>query len=181
MKRLVTASVLLYLSIFSTPSMDFHPVAEQIETILKERSVWYERFEHEPVRTSEEAASVRDNYTIAQGAKALIVRIKKNGEKSFVMIVLPGNSRFDSKKARTALSTKDIRFASPEEVAEITNGIVPGGVPPWGQLFDLPVFAERSVFDNDRIIFNAGDKRVSIGMRSEDYEKIVKPVIVSVV
>ena len=161
--------------------MDYHRVTEKIESLLKEGNFWYERFEHEPVRTSEEAASVRDGYTMRQGAKALIVRIKKVGKKIFVMIVLPGNARFDTKKAKDLLNAKDIRFASPDEVAEITGGIVPGGVPPFGNLFNLEVYADESLFDNEKIVFNAGDKRVSLGMLSDDYKKIVSPHVVRVV
>ena len=134
--------------------MEFHPVTLKIENILKEGNFWYERFEHEEVRTSEEAAKVRDGYSIKQGAKALIVRRKRNGEKDFVMIVVPGDVRFNSKKAKEALSASDIRFASPEEVEEVTGGIVPGGVPPFGNMFDIEVFADKGIFDNEKIIFN---------------------------
>ena len=161
--------------------MTFHPVVAQIETILKEQQAWYERFEHKAVRTSEEAASVRNNYTIAQGAKALIVRIKKDGQKKFVMFVLPGSVRFDAKKVKSKLDIKDIRFASEVEVQEITGGVVPGGVPPFGNLFNLEVYADVSLFDNEKIIFNAGDRQVSIGMYSKDYRQIVKPQIISLV
>jgi len=157
--------------------MNFHKTVKEIETILEKNNVWYERFEHEEVRTSEEAANVREGYNISQGAKALIVRIKKTGEKKFIMLVLPGDKRFDVKKTKEILDAKDIRFASEEEVEKITNGIKPGGVPPFGNLFNLPVYADRRVFDQEKIIFNAGDKRISIGMYSEDYKNLVKPNI----
>ena len=158
--------------------MEYHSTVETIEVLLKDR--WFEKFEHEAVRTSEEAAEVRKNYTLEQGTKALIVRIKKSANKKFVMIVVPGDKKFDTKKAREVLDAKDIRFASPSEVSEITNGIVPGGVPPFGNLFDLEVYVDEKVFNNEKIIFNAGDKRVSIGMFSKDYIDLVSPNIVSI-
>lgn len=155
--------------------MDVHPVAEKIESILKEKNCWYERFLHEPVRTSEEAAALRPGYTLAQGAKALIVRIKQGGIKRFVMLVLPGDRRFDMKKTKEALSAKDIRFATEEEVGKITGGVLPGGVPPWGNLFNLPVYVDAHLFENESIIFNAGDRRVSIAMKSGNYRESVQP------
>lgn len=150
--------------------------------LLKFHDVWFETFEHEEVRTSHEAAQVRTgHYTLEQGAKALILRVKKSSNDSqFVMLVLSGALRFDSKKVKKMLSARDIRFATEEEVFEITDGIQPGGVPPFGNLFSLPVIADPALLAQEKIIFNAGDKRFSIGMKSIDYIHIVKPLIESI-
>jgi len=166
--------------------MTYHKTVDLIKNLLNQRSVEYKCFEHEAVRTSEEAAAIRPEYTISQGAKALIVRIKKKNvpkeeEKQFVQIVVPGDAKFNPSKARQALDAKDIRFALSEEVSEITDGIVPGGVPPFGVLWDLPVFVEETLLDNEEIIFNAGDRSFSIAMKSEDYLRVVKPMVVSIV
>ena len=153
-----------------------HPVVALIESTLSSGGFWYERFLHEPVRTSEEAAQVRESYTLRQGTKALIVKGKKPlEEKRFFMIVVPGDKQFDKKKLRDAAGYTDVRFASPEEVAKITGGVLPGGVPPWGNLFNLQVFADRTILENEKVIFNAGDRRVSIAMLSKDLFFLVKP------
>lgn len=162
--------------------MEYHPVIEKIKSILMEHGVAFDTFEHEPVRTSEEASKVRTGYTIDQGTKALIVRvIERGGVKKFVMLVVPGNKKFDPKKVKAATGFTDIRFATEDEVGRITEGVLPGGVPPFGNLFNLHVFADSTVFNNERIIFNAGDRRYSIGMPSKDYKDIVKPVVVDII
>ena len=138
--------------------------------------MWYEYFEHEPVRTSEEAAKIRTGYTLAQGAKALIVRVKKsNADKYFAMLVIPGDLKFDIKKVKAILEAKDIRFATEDEVSDITKGIKVGGVPPFGNLFEIDVYADSKVFNNDKIVFNAGDKKASIAMNTGDYKLVVNP------
>jgi Ala-tRNA(Pro) deacylase len=162
--------------------MEYHPVVEKIKTLLTQNSCWFETFEHPPVRTSEEAAKTRVGYTIQQGAKAIIARVKESGKgKRFVMIVLPGDKRFNSQKVSTLFNFTDIRFASEVEVGEITGGVLPGGVPPFGNLFNLEVFADDSLLANEKIVFNAGDKSYSVGMKSEDYIKLVLPKIASFV
>ncbi len=162
--------------------MNYHPVVEKIKSLLQENSIHFETFEHEAVRTSEEAAKVRTGYTIQQGAKALIVRAKiTNQDKRFVMVVVPGDKRFDNQKLKNILGAKDIRFATETEVGQLTDGVQPGGVPPFGNLFGLDVYADKSLVNQQRIIFNAGDKRYSIGMLSEDYQKLVKPQVVELV
>ena len=167
-------------------SEGYHKTASLITDVLNEADCSYKTYEHDPVRTSEEAAAIRPEYTIAQGAKALIVRIKrknfpKDKEKQLVQIVVPGDAKFDPKKVRQELNAKDVRFALEEEVIKITNGVVPGGVPPFGNLFGLPVYADKSLLENEEIIFNAGDRRFSIAMKSEDYLLVVEPEVVEVV
>jgi len=160
---------------------EFHPVAAQIESILKNGPYWYERFEHDPVRTSEEAARVRPEYQLKQGTKSLIVKGKLPGHgKHFIMVVVPGDKQFDKQKLRDATGYTDVRFAKEEEVHEITGGILPGGVPPFGNLFGLPMFVDKTVFDNEKVIFNAGDRRVSIGMKSADYRTLVGPCVADI-
>ncbi len=162
--------------------MEYHEVVSKILALLKNGGYWHETFEHEPVRTSEEAAKVRTGYSLAQGAKAMIVRVKKSEkEKFFAMLVLPGDKRFDIGKVKTYFGARDIRFATEEEVKTITGGVVPGGVPPFGNLFDLPVVADPTLFENEKIIFNAGDRSFSIAMKSEDYKKMVGPRVEQII
>ncbi|QQR49941.1 hypothetical protein IPF86_02535 [Candidatus Nomurabacteria bacterium] len=159
----------------------YHPTVETIKTLLDSKSIVYEAFEHAPVRTSEEAASIRHGYTIHQGAKAIIVRVKiPNEAKKFIMLVVPGDMRFSERQLKANLGITEVRFATEVEVGEITDGILPGGVPPFGNLFSLEVYVDPEVLKNEKIIFNAGDRSYSIAMKAADYEKIVTPTIVQI-
>jgi len=160
--------------------MSEHPIAKRITDLLDQNNCWYETFEHEPVRTSEEAAKLRPNYTLEQGAKAILLRVKVSGVgKKFVMLVMPGNQKFDSSKVKTLLHSNDIRFATEEEVETITDGVKPGGVPPFGSLFNIEVVCDSELLNYEKIIFNAG-RNFSIGMKSEDYKSLVKPQIADI-
>jgi prolyl-tRNA editing enzyme YbaK/EbsC (Cys-tRNA(Pro) deacylase) len=158
-----------------------HPIHQQITDILRQNGCWFEEFEHKAVRTSEESASVRPNYSMRQGAKAIIVRLRIPGEgKKFAMLVVPGDQKFDDTKVKRETGAKDIRFATEEEVDKITGGVKPGGVPPFGNLFGLKVISDHSLYDNEKIIFNAG-RTSSIGMKSADYSRLVNPKVVEIV
>ena len=135
--------------------MKYHPVTKQITDLLQKNNFWFETFEHEPVRTSEEAAKIRTGYSLHQGAKAMIVRVKiSEKHRKFVMLVLPADLRFDNAKVKDFFHAKDIRFATEEEVSEITKGVQPGGVPPFGNLFELEVVVDPKLLDNEKIVFN---------------------------
>jgi Ala-tRNA(Pro) deacylase len=158
--------------------MSYHPLTKEICKLLNKKKFVYDTYEHEPVTTSEEAAKVRTGYKIEQGAKALILKLNKvTDESKYVMLVVPGNAKFDGKKIKKLLHTKDISFASEEEVMETTGGVKIGGVPPLGNLFNMRVVVDKKVFENDKIIFNAGDRSFSIAMYSKDYKKFVDPEI----
>ena len=164
----------------------YHPVVQKIKDLLDTAGVAYKTFEHEAVRTSEEAAALRPEYSLSQGTKALIVRIKKKGvpkaeEKQFVQLVVPGDAKFNPQKVRQALDAKDIRFATEEEVSTITEGVQPGGVPPFGNLFGLAVYMDTACLEHEESIFNAGDRRYSIALKNDDLVAVVKPVVVELV
>ncbi len=161
--------------------MLYHPTVEKIKGLLTSNSCWFETFEHAPVRTSEEAAKIRTGYSIEQGAKSIIAKVREPGKgKRFVMFVVPGNKKFDTAKIKNTTGLVDIRFATEEEVSEITSGVLPGGVPPFGNMFSLEVFADKSLFENEKIVFNAGDRSYSVGMKAFDYMKLVTPKVADI-
>ena len=161
--------------------MHEHPIAQYIIDLLEEHGCWHESFHHDAVRTSEEAAAEREDYTLRQGAKALIVRAKiPNQGRQFLMLVFPADRKFEGAKVKAALGAKDIRFATEAEVEELTDGVKPGGVPPFGNRFGLRVVCDPTLFENERIVFNAG-RTTSIGMLSSDYRRFVEPEIAEIV
>jgi len=150
---------------------------KEVKQFLDSHEVEYESFVHEPVTTSEEAAKTRPGMTLSQGAKALILEaIRKNETNSIVMVVIPGDKKMDSKNLRKLLRAKDVRFISPEKVLELT-GVQVGGVPPLGNIWSIPMIMDSGIFENETIAFNAGDRSVTVIMKSKDLERITKPQI----
>ena len=84
--------------------MDYHPLVAQILELLQQNHNWFETFEHEPVRTSDEAARTRPGYSLDQGAKAIILRVKQPEVKNrFFMLVFLADLRFDKEKIQVLL------------------------------------------------------------------------------
>ena len=93
------------------------------------------------------------------------------------MLVFPADLRFDKERVKALFGAKDIRFATDEEVSSLTDGVQVGGVPPFGNLFNLEVIADPKLFEIEKIVFNAGDRRFSVAMKSEDYRRVVNPQV----
>ncbi|MBI2675068.1 MAG: hypothetical protein HYX24_01320 [Candidatus Aenigmarchaeota archaeon] len=137
----------------------YHPVSDKIRGMLEKERIWFETFEHAPVRTSEEAARMRPGYSLHEGAKAIIIRVKiEDGGKKFAMLVFPADLRFDINKVRKLFMAYDIRFATEKEISELTEGIEPGGIPPFGSLFGIELIADPKLFLSEKMVFNAGDR-----------------------
>ena len=124
---------------------------------------------HPPVKTSAEAAAVR-GVALASGAKALICKC----DHEMIMFVMPANKRLASKSIRQQAGYKKLRFASKEEVWELT-GLEPGSIPPFGSLFNIKTFCDPELGDNAKINFNAGEHTVSISLRYDDYVSTESP------
>jgi Ala-tRNA(Pro) deacylase len=145
-------------------------VFDRLHQFLQTGGVPFTLLRHEPVFTSEQAAAVR-GVPLASGAKALII---KAGE--FVLLVLPADRKLESRKARESLQVKSLRFASREEVEQIT-GLQPGAIPPFGSLFGLKTYCDPALMENATINFNAGDHAISIQMAPADYVRLEKPTM----
>lgn len=145
----------------------------RIESLLTSHGVACSVLRHEPVYTSEQAAAVRGT-PLSSGAKALVV---KAGER-FLLLVLPANRKLDNRKSREQLQVKSLRFATSEEVRELT-GLQPGSIPPFGSLFKLPTYCDPALAGNASINFNAGDHGISVQMAYEDYLRVERPSLVS--
>jgi prolyl-tRNA editing enzyme YbaK/EbsC (Cys-tRNA(Pro) deacylase) len=171
---------------------------------LDENAVEYKTVnDHERTFTSEESARVR-GVPLSTGGKALLLKIgggdNNSGDNnddahSFSLFVMSASRKLNSKAIKKEFksrgkASKNIRFATSEELAEITGGLVPGCVPPFGrpvlklsngdrtddddQYLDL--YVDTSIGEENEIIaFNAGSLTDSVIMSVEDYIRISKP------
>jgi prolyl-tRNA editing enzyme YbaK/EbsC (Cys-tRNA(Pro) deacylase) len=143
-------------------------VFDRVHDLLKQAGVPFTVLRHEPVFTSEQAAAVRGT-PLSSGAKALIIK----GD-DFVMLVLPADRKLDNRKARSALGVRALRFATREEVEQLT-GLQPGSIPPFGSLFGFITYCDPALAENASINFNAGDHAISVQMAYADYLRVESP------
>ena len=141
-------------------------VSDRLAQWLREAGVAFDLVEHTPVHTSVEAALARGT-RLEQGAKALVVR----AEDRFVHCVLPAHLKVDNTALRAIVGARKLRFASRQELLQLT-GCEPGAVPPFGNLFGLPVLLDEALCANDRVAFNAGSTTMSITMRCADLVRV---------
>lgn len=147
-------------------------VVAKIRKILDSRAVTYSFEEHDPVRTSEEAAALR-GVPLSQGAKALILKGKKSQQ--HIMVVIPGDKKIALSLVSEKLGEK-VEFEKPEIILE-TYGIHVGGVPPFGNILGMRVFMDSTLTQLNQVSFNAGMKTCSITMKGDDLAEVTESEI----
>ena len=93
------------------------------------------------------------------------------------MFELSAARKLDSLAIKQHFAVKELRFASPEELLQLT-GLVPGSIPPFGKpLLPFELFVDPSILDNERIAFNTGSLTDSIIMSVVDYLHVTRPSV----
>ena len=151
-------------------------VLDQIRGMLETAGVGFRLLEHEPTLTSRDSARVRGE-PLEIGGKAIVIK----ADQDYHLIVMSAACRLGSSRLKRALKARKLRFATMDELFDLT-GLVPGSVPPFGQpVLPLTLHVDSSVMKQSRIAFNAGSLTHSIIMSRDDWYDITgRPPIIDV-
>jgi Ala-tRNA(Pro) deacylase len=141
-------------------------VHAKLVTLLRAEAAEFQLTHHDPVRTSAEAAAAR-GAELRSGAKAMLVKARTG----FVLAVLAADRKVDWKLLAPHVGGKGARFATDEELREVT-GLTKGAVPPLGLLFGLRTLYDRSLLEVETVNFNAGTHTDSVTMARDDLIRI---------
>jgi len=148
-------------------------ILNKISNLLHEQSIQFKSLHHKATFTSEESAQER-NEDLSIGGKAILMKL----DDSFRLFVLSASKKLDNKKLKQKFNSKKIRFATIDELKELTGGLVPGSVPPFGRpILEFDLFVDESILKNEKIAFNAGSLTDSIVVDVKDYLIAASPIV----
>lgn len=107
-------------------------------------------------------------------AKTVIVTIDGHP----TMVVVPAAYRVKLELLREAFDTPSVELASEREFSKLFPDCEVGAMPPFGNLYDLPVVVAESLTEDREIAFNAGSHSEVVKMAYRDYESLVQPSLV---
>jgi Ala-tRNA(Pro) deacylase len=146
-------------------------VLKTLETYLVENKVKYQVLPHTLAYTAQEIAALEH----VPGRKmAKVVMVKKDG--GSVMTVLPAIYHVDLERLGKILGGK-VELETEKEFKGLFSGCEPGAEPPFGNLFDVDVWVDESLTQNDEIVFNAGTHTETVRMRYLDFARLVGPKV----
>ena len=95
------------------------------------------------------------------------------------MAVLPADKQVALSKLRKALNAEEVRVATERDIRELCPDCELGAAPPFGNLYDLPVYASRSLAEDEEITFNGGSHTNAFRLAWRDYDKLVHPHVLA--
>jgi len=146
---------------------------KKLERFLDKQHVKYVRIRHSPAFTAQEIAA---SAHIPGRELAKTVMVKLDGELS--MVVLPASYQIDFDILRDETGANSVELAGEREFRDTFPDCELGAMPPFGNLFDLPVLVADVLADDDEIAFNAGSHTELIRLAYADFSRLVGPRVV---
>ena len=108
-------------------------------------------------------------------AKTVIVKM----DGRFAMAVVPASRHVNLAQLKDAVHANRVELAPEEEFQTMFPDCETGAMPPFGNLYDMPVFADESLARDKEIAFNAGSHRELVRLSWEDFSRLVEPIVLS--
>jgi Ala-tRNA(Pro) deacylase len=144
-------------------------IPKQLIDCLKENKVDYEILHHPEAVTAQRIAQAEH----VKGRRHAKIVMVKSGEQH-LMTVLPADHQIDLKKLKKAVG-KAVSLDSEQEFKPLFPDCAVGAMPPFGNLYGVPTFVDKSLSEEEYIVFEAGTHTDAIKLSYRDYEKIAKP------
>jgi len=149
-------------------------IVARLQQFLDEQGVEYEVLHHKEDFRAQEAAS--DTHTpLDEFAKTVFLRLDGRD----VMAVVPASHDVSIKKVREATGAEDVRLTTEAHSETLCPDCEVGAAPPFGHLYDLPVYVSDLLAADEQITFNGGNHRDAVRMRYGDFERLAKPEVIA--
>ena len=145
---------------------------ERMEKFLRENSVEFKVETHDQAFTMQEVAAAL-HVPGNQVAKVVIVC----ADKEKVMLVLPAPYRMNVDLVRDMVGANKVRLAKEEEFADLFPDCATGAMPPFGNLYGVPVYVDRSMAEEPDMVFRIGTHRETMKITYADFVRLAQPVV----
>jgi Ala-tRNA(Pro) deacylase len=146
---------------------------EHLEAYLRERRVPFHLTHHPVALTAQELAESEhvSGHRVAKTVMAF-------ADERMIMLVLPASLWVDFDQLREVLEARTVRLANAQEFDTLFADCEPGAMPPFGNLYGLPVYIDPHLSKEEEIIFPAGTHTETIQLKYADFERLVHPLVI---
>ncbi|MFC3716536.1 aminoacyl-tRNA deacylase [Luteimonas soli] len=152
------------------PKQETTMLSPRLHHFLDERHAAYTTLSHERTVTAQETAN---SAHIGNRHFAKTVMLKVGGD--LAMMVMPAAYRIDLTRLSRALGGREVELAQEPEFSDAFPDCELGAMPPFGNLYDMPVYVDARLSEHPEIAFNAGSHTELMQMPYAEFEQLVKP------
>ena len=149
-------------------------IAKRLKEYLEENKVPYTHCTHRLAYTAQEVAAAQ-HVPGREMAKTIV--FKADGQ--FLLVILPAVMKIDMKALRNELPFKYVELASEKEFASLFPDSEIGAMVPFGNLYSLRVYVDKSLSMDEDIVFNAGTHVDTVKIKYKDFERLVQPQVIN--
>jgi Ala-tRNA(Pro) deacylase len=146
-------------------------IPKTIIDFLNQSKIAYEVLHHPKAFTAQTIAQAEH---VKGRHHAKVVMVQSGGE--HLMLVLPADHRVDLEKLENITGQSAV-LQSEDEFKALFPDCAVGTMPPFGNLYGLTTYVDKSLTQEDYIVFEAGTHTDAIKLSYQDYERIAKPRI----
>jgi Ala-tRNA(Pro) deacylase len=144
----------------------------KVRAFLDEHHIKYVVISHSKAYTAQGIAAIA-HIPGQELAKTVIVKL----DGALAMAVLPASFQIDLLALKKAIGVKDATLASEREFKQQFPDCETGAMPPFGNLYGIPLYVDETLTRDNEIAFNAGTHLELIRMSFVDFAELVKPVV----
>lgn len=145
---------------------------DQLEHYLREQGVSFQAQQHPIAYTAQDVAA-KEHVPGKLVAKVVVVFADTRP----VMLVLPAPYRVDLNRIGQALGSKEVRLADEVELRALFPDCDVGAMPPFGALYQLPVYVDQSLEEDEYIVFPVGSHTETMRLAYADFARLAKPTV----
>lgn len=145
---------------------------QKLKDFLDDNHVKYVVIKHSAAFTAQEIAA---SAHVPGKELAKTVMVKIDGK--MAMAVVPASFRVDMERLKGVAGAGSVELASEQEFKDMFPACEVGGMPPFGNLYDMDVFVAQSLAEDEEIAFNAGSHTELVRLAFSDFERLVQPKI----
>ena len=138
-------------------------IPAKIKKHLDAEQIKHDLMEHKTVYTAYDMAQ-----TMKEKLEAIGKTLAIKADKKYYLIVVPANKRVNLPKLQKFVGAKKLSFIKESEMIKFFK-VKPGAIAPFGKLYGVPVFVDKSLLKNKVVIVSAGSYTESIKMKVMDY------------
>ena len=147
---------------------------KKLKEFLDKEGIKYVSIVHSTAYTAQEVAASA-HITGRELAKTVIVQL----DGDMAMAVLPANRKIILQDLREVTGADQVKFVAEDDFKKKFPDCETGAMPPFGNLYGMEVYAAAALAQNQEIAFNAGSHTEVIKLAYKDFERLVKPKVVS--
>ena len=147
--------------------------ARKLKEYLDSQAVKYIKIAHSPAYTAREIAQ---SLYIKGGMVAKTVIVVMEGK--MAMAVLPANRSINFDHFRKAVGDQEIHLATEGQFKGLFPDCEVGAMPPFGNLYDMEVYVDEHLREDEDIFFNACSHSELVRMSYQDFERLVNPRVI---